>query len=91
MRGPIPAARRRRVDADAADADVRRGRATGIQDQGASLLQESFPHLEMMTLSIVLVPVELVVPVEAMMPIYISPLDRHACQLCCRSRSRVPR
>jgi len=56
MRGPIPAARRRRVDADAADADVRRGRATGIQDQGASLLQESFPHLEMMTLSIVLFP-----------------------------------
>ena len=78
MRGPIPAARHRRVDADAAGADVRRSRATGIRDQRASLLQESFPSLEMMTLSIVLVPVELVVPVDAMMPIYISPVDRHA-------------
>jgi hypothetical protein len=33
----------------------------------------------MMTLSIVLVPVELVVPVNAMMPIYQSSLDRRLC------------
>jgi hypothetical protein len=33
----------------------------------------------MMTLSIVVIPVELVVPVDAMMPINRSPLDRRLC------------
>ncbi len=58
MRGPMPAAHCRRVIADATDADVRRGRATGIRDQRASLLHETFPCPKMMTWLIVLVPVE---------------------------------